>query len=456
MTDIPSQLAAALAHQQAGRLAEAEALFREVAVAAPDHALAQFGLGSVLNIKGQLDEAIVCYERAVALKPDFVQALHNLGIAHDMAGRSAAAAPWFRKALALDPSQENANIGMVKILEAEGRIAEADEFRARIRRPMALAVDAAPAPRLTVLTPVILGPGNIPIHTLMPARLYTCIRWYADYATDAQEEALPPADLVFNLIGNADLAEPSAERLTRRHARRPMLNPPAAVLRTRRDRLPDTLAGIPDVVIPPVLRLAREALAAPDLPERLARHGLTGKLVMRPIGTHGGAGMVLIDSAAQLAALPPPVSDAVYLTAYHDYRSADGFYRKYRTIFVDRVPYPYHLAISDKWLVHYITADMLSAPAKRVEEQKFLIDPAAAVGAKAATALTEIARRLDLDFGGIDYSVLPDGRVLVFEANANMSVYLPANPEDYPYKITYVRAILRAFEAMLAKHEVPR
>jgi hypothetical protein len=162
--------------------------------------------------------------------------------------------------------------------------------------------------------------------------------------------------------------------------------------------------------------------------------------------------MVRADTPDAVAALRPDEADAYYFTAFHDFRSADGYYRKYRVIFVDRVPYAYHLAISPHWMVHYFSADMLAAPWKRAEEQAFLADPAGVLGAPAMAAVTAIGQRLDLDFAGIDFSILPDGRVLVFEANATMLVHLNDSPVDFPYKHRAVPEIVTAFDAMLARH----
>ncbi len=57
---------------------------------------------------------------------------------------------------------------------------------------------------------------------------------------------------------------------------------------------------------------------------------------------------------------------------------------------------------------------------RRAEEARFLADPVAAIGARGMAAIREIGRRLDLDYCGVDFSVLPDGRLLIFEANATM------------------------------------
>ncbi|WP_205962906.1 hypothetical protein [Pararobbsia silviterrae] len=142
-------------------------------------------------------------------------------------------------------------------------------------------------------------------------------------------------------------------------------------------------------------------------------------------------------------------ADTVYATAFCDYRSADGYFRKYRMIFVDRKPYPYHLAISDHWLVHYVTADMLPAPWKLEEERAFLKDPAKALGTDALATLENIAKRLDLDYAGIDFSLMPDGRVLVFESNATMLVHPEPHASPLAYKNTYVDAIVDAFAQLI-------
>jgi hypothetical protein len=50
--------------------------------------------------------------------------------------------------------------------------------------------------------------------------------------------------------------------------------------------------------------------------------------------------------------------------------------------------------------------------------------PDETLGRPAVAALHEIRRRIPLDFYGIDFDMLPDGRVLFFEANAVMNISL--------------------------------
>jgi glutathione synthase/RimK-type ligase-like ATP-grasp enzyme len=120
-------------------------------------------------------------------------------------------------------------------------------------------------------------------------------------------------------------------------------------------------------------------------------------------------------------------------------------------IFVDRVAYPYHLAISPDWMVHHGTAGMAADVARKAEELAFLEHPEAVIGARALAAVRAIGGRLDLDFAGLDFALTPDGRVLVFEANATMLVHPEAPDGPFAHKNPFVRRILDAFAATIAR-----
>jgi hypothetical protein len=368
-------------------------------------------------------------------------AFYNLGTVFFKAGDHRRASTYYSRALQLDPDMIEANHNMAAILELDGRHDEAHRHRDRALRQRCLFVDRAPTEQYRVLLPAASAFGNVPIEDLLPRQTVTRIKIFVEYATDSDCATLPAHDAVFNAIGDADIAEPLLGRLENLLSRSsaPLLNRPQAVALTQRHRLAETLAGIDNIVVP------RTILLRPgDSPRRFA----TGPSLLRPIGSHGGDGVVRALAAIDL---PGVVAAPHFLTDFHDYQSPDGTWRKYRMIFVDGKPYPYHLAISDHWLVHYFSADMLADPAKRSLEELFLADPQQYIGDAAMRAIAAIGERLDLDFAGIDFSLLPDGRVLVFEANATMLVHLHDSMEDFPYKHRYVPRIFEAFGKMLHK-----
>jgi hypothetical protein len=265
---------------------------------------------------------------------------------------------------------------------------------------------------------------NIPSETLLDRQKFATatLTLPEDDGHSAAEiaEAAGECDIVFNVVGDADRGAPflgAVAALCPTFAR-PLLNPPERIPATRRDNLPALLQGVPGLVVPAMRRLAR-AEAADAAAAALGR----GPVLLRPIGVHGGDDLVRIADAPEIPAYLDTVqADTYYLSEFHDYRSADGHFRKYRLIFVDREVFPYHLAIGREWMVHYWRVDM-DEWMKR-EEEAFLADHSLVFRGIAAEALVHVARRIDLDYAGIDCALLEDGRVLLFEANATMLVRL--------------------------------
>ena len=415
-------------------------------------------LGSAWQNANQLDRAAHAFLLAGLLDPGSVVVLSNLGcvqallsLGHVEAEKAQArAATWYRRTLLFIPNLSVANMFLVKDLEDQGRLEEAKIFRARVERPLTTEFLPSPRHKRTVLMICTPSGGNTPFHTLFNPQLNSHLRWHVEYSTEEQMRTLPAFDVAFNAIGNADIAEPAVEPTERfiKMTERPLLNPPDRIMLTRRDLMPKLFADMPDVSVAPVARLSRRQAMRKDLAAQLKKQGLTFPMLVRPFCKQGGHGVTLVENAKELLAIDYSDVDFHYFIGFCDYRSQDGFFRKYRTVFVDRKPFHYHLAISKKWLVHYFSADMLAEPWKREEERRFLEHPEEVLGARAAAAVAAIGERMDMDYAGIDYTVLQDGRVFIFEANATMSVYY-SDPTDYPYRTAPVQAIIDSFEAML-------
>ena len=69
----------AIRHHQAGRLAEAERIYRQILDRQPGHAQALELLGALNLQRGRSDAAVVLIGRALALRPNWPEALSNRG-----------------------------------------------------------------------------------------------------------------------------------------------------------------------------------------------------------------------------------------------------------------------------------------------------------------------------------------------------------------------------------------
>ena len=415
------------------RYEEAAGDFERAAALAPERPMVLVNLGNTYAEIARLGDAERVLRQAVAMAPGSREALISLGSVLIKLDRPAEAEAPCRAALALDPGLVAAHQNL------SGILARSDPEAARFHRDAAyrrrqVFIEQAPRPERTVLVLAAAEAANVPLRDLIPRATTTVIRWYVEYAVGDPDPALAQADVVFNAIGDADMAPELPAAVERFLDGRRVLNPPGRVASTRRCDLPGLLAGIPGIVVPAVMR--HESRDPADL---------SGPVLVRPIGSHGGEGLRRYDDAEALAGLQ---GGARYVTQFVDYVSPDGWYRKYRVIFVGGRPYPYHLAISRHWLVHYWTAGMEQDARRRDEERRFLANPAAAVGPVAMAALGAIGERLGLDYAGIDFGLLPDGRLVVFEANATMLVH-PERDARFAYRNPAVEAIRSAFTAML-------
>jgi glutathione synthase/RimK-type ligase-like ATP-grasp enzyme/tetratricopeptide (TPR) repeat protein len=479
----------------ARRAAEAVVPAEQAAALAPGDAAAQTLRSDVHAAIAAGDPALVALELGAALAPGDAAAQLALGEAYALADRPHDAERLFKAALALGarraahaslsalylsvsmadaaahhagaalseadsgPDRGEADDGAVvmarqtlaAIAEAAGDGEGAARHLDAAYERRSLFVQPAQGSPFTTLVLATRETGNVPYQWLLPAGRYARLVWYMEHARLEQAEAMPPYAVVLNAIGEPDVAPASRGVVDAFLATcgLPVLNRPDQVAATARDRLPDTLAGIAGVVAPRTVRLTAARLAEAGVAGAVAAAGMAAPVLIRPIASHGGVGLALAADAAALAGIAAPAGEA-YATAFVDYRSADGFYRKYRAIFVGGAAFPYHLAISAHWMVHHQSADMAGDPARKAEEMAWLADPAGAVGEGAWAAVAAIGQRLGLDYAGLDFSVLADGRVLVFEANATMLTHLEPSDGPFAAKNPYVAEIIAAFQALIA------
>lgn len=155
----PTTLQLAIQHHQAGRLADAETLYREIlardpacvdalhylgviglqtnhpaialdligraAALAPHHASVHSNLGEACRQLARFEEAVGHFRTALRLKPDHADALNNLGLALGSLGKPEEAIASFRHALRLKPDFAEAHNNLGNALKDQGHLDEA-------------------------------------------------------------------------------------------------------------------------------------------------------------------------------------------------------------------------------------------------------------------------------------------------------------------------------------------
>ena len=309
---------------------------------------------------------------------------------------------------------------------------------------VALTFRPATVPQRRVLVVNTLGDfqANLPVALLLDEAttdLHTL--WLLDPAILPTD--LPDIDCIFIAIAQDhrhDAALQAADRLAA-HIGKPVINPGHRIARTGRDAVAAMLGNLPGAIVPPQTLLGRATLA----------HPIAFPAIIRPHTSHAGTGLARIANAQDLRRYlaEHQAVEEFFVAPFIDYRSTDGFWRKFRVVFVDGRPMPFHMAIHDDWAVWYYNAGMDRDAGKRAEEAAFLTNITAVFPAQAMGALEEIAARIGLDYFGLDCGLMPDGTLVVFEVETGMIVHDRPEGDAFAYRQPPARRILTAVTNMI-------
>ena len=384
-----------------------ERLLRDAIAENPKSFAAHAALGNLLGRTGRIDESLQSYADAVELNPN--DALIRLGYAERL-----------------------------RLFDYE---AAREHLHAALRIRRLLVEPAIAEERLRVLTLCAddFWENHVAIDLLIDRDHTTVGKFYV--AGAAALEGWEGAT-VFNAIADPesrDTLEHAKRFLTARNVR--CANAPELLERTRRTYLSDCGAFHGAALVPHTVRVSAPALADSPLPF---------PFLARPLRSHRGTDLERLDNRADaLRYAASRADDEFYATEFVDYRSADGYYRKYRFVFVSGIPYPVHVAISPEWMVHYFSAPMAENAWMREEEMRFLERPFELFDGARREALDWLCDAIKLEYFGVDCTI-HQGKILIFEANANMLVHNFDVPDLFWYKQAPFDRIHAAFNAMLS------
>ncbi len=257
-------------------------------------------------------------------------------------------------------------------------------------------------------------------------------------------------DLIINCISDPEVQGKSLQSLERslRDSQVPVMNAPEAVLSTGRVDIHQRLREIPGVLSPETRRI--DVPHDVDDATKIISQLPGFPVLIRPLGSSTGIGLRKLDSETAIREILPELSGGTYnVCSYHDFRSPDGYYRKYRVFFIGNQMLPEHCVIHDHWNVHSSSRMKLmkSNVHLQAEEKRFVYNPSDVLSEAQLTSLKLVCENINLDYFGVDFTLVGN-KILVFEANPAMRIN-PDYCDHFPYLSQPITALVQKFNQLI-------
>jgi len=348
-----------------------------------------------------------------------------------------------------DPSDAAALLDLSVVLQLNGQTQLALELQEEaLKQQQFFRLHSNPA-LASIRLLAIMGPGevmaNTPIEFLVEDSDIALELLYLGEGIPSQSQ-IPEHDVAFVAVCESDRNQPLLQQLgaIMQHWPYPFINSPANIARLSRNAVSSELSRSAGLVASNAHRLTRAEVS------ELAIVGNRFPLIARPVDSHAGRGLAKLDNPSDLVSyLNTQLEAEFFIAPFIDYRSPDGWFRKYRVVVIDGQPFTSHMAISQKWMVHYLNADMLQNEMNRAEEAHFMQTFDTGFAVKHRAALQEIDRLVGLAYYSMDCAETQDGRLLVFEIDSGAVVHSMDPVDIFPYKAPQMERVFAAFRQML-------
>jgi tetratricopeptide (TPR) repeat protein len=456
---LPLLLDRAVTLSALGRIDEAEETLEVLLQYDPQDYRGLTQRGQMLAKRKKFDEALKVYQELLRLHPEDAVAHTHVGFLFAIGADFATARTHYERALELSPQNRQAHIGLSLVLPMFGQHDQA-EIHQRLGKfdpgyfTLQYRGEGPPIP-LLLLVSANEGSASMTFERILNDSIFHITKLVVEHFDPASP--LPESTIIVNGICDAERAETAlhtAKQLIE-NVSLPVVNRIDSLLLTSRAETARRLRDIPNVRTARTELVDSHILRHADREQWLAANNFHYPFLVRAPGFFAGRQFYRIENLADLdAALEAMGSATILLIEYIETRDELGFFRKFRTLFIDGTLYPLHLAISDSWKVHYFSANMSSNAKFRAIEEQFLNDHKTFLGPQAIKALYDIHAVMQLDYCGVDFGFEPDGTLVVFEANASMSLAKPGREEHWAYRRTAAAAIVEATERMLLERSV--
>ncbi|MEM0980442.1 MAG: TauD/TfdA family dioxygenase [Cyanobacteria bacterium P01_H01_bin.58] len=423
----------------------------------------------------QLEEALSHCRHASQLAGDNVELLYVCGKFFLRAGKFDEATHILRRCLAVEPTHYDSSLVLSSLMNKAKQKQEAQTIlrQAVQHHPYVWNQPFDPAKKTILRTRGIdesaykiirrkngsykhvLRGGHFSIRNLVEKQdynlaIFNVLNETVDTLTD-----LPQADLIINTIACPDLKRLSllaTARLVDRYPQVPVINNPRRVLKTTREHNALRLNIIPGVTFPRTERLFWDGTSVEAVVKEIAALGFKFPIIIREVGSQTGKSTAFLKDEASLRShfQNSKADQYYYVIQFQDCRNSQGIFNKTRMFFVDSTLYPVANLFHDSWNVHSGDRYQIMDKQEWTQEQEklFLKDPASYLGQANIEKLYRIRDIVDLDFFGLDFTVLEDGTLFIFELNAAMRHNFD-HTGNFPYTRPYLEEISYAFNRMI-------
>ena len=290
-----------------------------------------------------------------------------------------------------------------------------------------------------------IGSGSYDLNALLSLDNFDVTRVFLldSEALWHQLESLRKCKLIINAVSDAEVASESlavASALCNK-INRQIINSPKRVLGTSREDIATLADSIEGILAPPTIKIKTKHISELFLSQKKF-------LPLIACPPPGEQHWNWIDSH-RVADINCP--EWINLTKFVNFVSADGLHRKYRVFVIGGDILPEHCIISADWNIHSSSRmnEMLGSDIYQEEERRFLRSPRSVLSEANMNSLRLLGQKIGLDYVGMDFSLMPDGRILLFEANSGMRVNNDYN-KSFPYLEKYTLALRKRFEKMVS------
>ena len=242
-------------------------------------------------------------------------------------------------------------------------------------------------------------------------------------------------DIIFNQVSDPDthkIALAKVSKICEQFKDRAYcINHPDSIINASREKTHELLKDISSLIVPRTIRILPSS--AHEITAAIKNQGWSYPVLIRHCGDHNAKSLVLLERQAAAKKLNPIYFEREgYLSEFNDYSDSNGVFAKYRFVSVRGKIFVRHVMYSDQWEVHaHVRRFFMKENRQYFEAEKEIMSSFDNGLRKEILApINEIYRKTGLDYLGVDCSIDAEGRLIIFEANANMNLLF--NPYSKP------------------------